>query len=350
MLLLVGILLDKYKTKNLLLFGFVISIIGTLIFASSSSFIISVLGRVIAGFGHAFALLSCFRVVVLLLPTLRQASVMGLIITIALIGGFLAQTPTEYLSTLVGWRHTIYLQVSLGLVIFLLQVLFLPNITQPKRTPASHPGKTSIPKQLIKVCKNSQNWLSGLYICFMSIPMMILGALWGENYLTINHGLSTSQAAFATGMIFIGIMIGSPLVGFISDFLNKRRLIMVCCAFLTFLTLLITCFCNELSFAALVTLFLMIGLLSGAQVLGYSIVAESNPIEIGSTAMGFSNILIMAGVGTVQLIFSAIHGHNANFSFSIILILVLGGGFLAFLIRDPTLTQLLRNPTIESES
>src|SRR6185312_17513849 len=144
--------------------------------------------------------------------------------------------------------------------------------------------KIMLLSNLKTICNNKQNWLASLYICLMGIPLMILGALWGSNYLMATHALTYLQAASVTSMIFIGTIIGSPLIGFISDRVGSRRRIMLYGAILTLLTLIVVYQWHSASFSYLMVFFFLIGLFGSSQVLGYPVISENNAKEITSTA------------------------------------------------------------------
>src|SRR5579862_8531087 len=70
----IGIMLDKITLKKAMLTGIAIFSFGGLVFAASNSFYLMLLGRVISGIGHAFALMGCFRLINIIAPKDRQAS------------------------------------------------------------------------------------------------------------------------------------------------------------------------------------------------------------------------------------------------------------------------------------
>ena len=69
-----------------------------------------------------------------------------------------------------------------------------------------------------------QNWLACAYTCMMNLPLSLLGGLWGVMYLMDVHGFSKIDATYITSMLFVGMIFGSPLVGWISDRIGSRKL------------------------------------------------------------------------------------------------------------------------------
>jgi predicted MFS family arabinose efflux permease len=88
-----GILLDRYSPKKLLQMAVTSNIIGTYIFASAHNYFFAASGRFICGLGAAFCFLSCIRLASRWFPPQRMALVTGLIVTMAMIGGLIAQSP-----------------------------------------------------------------------------------------------------------------------------------------------------------------------------------------------------------------------------------------------------------------
>jgi MFS family permease len=137
----------------------------------------------------------------------------------------------------------------------------------------------------------SQNWLCGFYAGFMNLPVMLLGALWGNLYLVQARGFSTLVAGNLTSMIFLGLIIGAPLAGWISDRLGVRKILMLLSAVFIFLVAVIIVYLLP-SIIFLVILFFILGLCSGALILSYSVVAESNPHWVESTALGIVAVMV----------------------------------------------------------
>ena len=52
---------------------------------------------------------------------------------------------------------------------------------------------------------------------------MILGALWGVRYLVEMKGLNSHNAHLSCSLLFIGMIVGSPFFGWISDILKNRK-------------------------------------------------------------------------------------------------------------------------------
>lgn len=116
------------------------------------------------------------------------------------------------------------------------------------------------------------------------------------------------EASFVTSMVFIGTMIGFPVFGFISDLLKERYFLMILCPLLAASLIVWLYLGGQFSNQSLIIIFFLIGLFTSTSGLVYPIISENNPSYITSTAMGITNIIIMAGTASSQLLFSYMWG------------------------------------------
>jgi MFS family permease len=158
--------------------------------------------------------------------------------------------------------------------------------------------------------KNPQNWLAGIYANFLSIPIVVIGALFAESYLTQLYGVSSAQAAMVSSMIFFGVLIGCPFFGTFSDRLNRRKLPMILGAFLTLIMSILILELKQANLEVLMVMFFLLGFFSGSQVLSYAVVVEINPPHLTATAESQAATLIMSAGAIFQPIFALILEHH----------------------------------------
>ena len=303
-----GFLLDYYPVRTVILSAMSVCILGTLGFSLSHTFFWATFFHALTGIGNAFCFLACVVLVSRWFPSDKQALVIGCIVTMAFLGGMMAHTPFAYLAQYVGWRAAIGWDVVLGLVFLILIALFVvnpPKITSTTRTP-------SWLKDLLHATNNKQNWLAGLYTACLNLPIMVLCALWGNTYLQKIHGLSQLMSANIVSLIFMGSIVGCPLMGWLSDQQGLRKPIMILGAVCTGLTLLPLCIHIPLSIYELAVVFFALGLFTSTQVISYPLIAESNPPTNTGSATGLASLLIMSSAGLAQVLFGwlMVHHHH----------------------------------------
>lgn len=314
-----GIILDRMSTRRLILIAFSVCMVGTLLFSFANGFWSAWLSRLLVGMGGAFCFLSSVRIVSRWFPPRRMALVIGLIVTMAMIGGMLAQTPLTLLTDYLGWRQALWVDVAFGAVVLAMIMMFVkdapPGYDFNKEK--HHTSQLSLGGSIKLVLKRGQNWYAGLYTSLVNLPVMLLGAMWGGLYLVEVAHLSRAAAGTVTMMIFVGMIFGSPFFGWLSDRMRLRKPAMLVGAIATLLVLCLIIYGQHWSYSSLIVLFLCLGFASGAQVLGYPVVAESNSLSLTGTAEGMASTLIMAG-GFTQPLFGWImdlgwqHQYAAN--------------------------------------
>ena len=315
MLIFSGVILDHLKSSKVIPLALFINVIGTIMLLVSQNITWLILARLIGGLGHAFALISAFRMAILLFEENKHGVVIGATLTIAILGGFIAQAPFEKFILAYGWKAGVLADSVVGIVlVFVLWFTFKSQRNLLNQNVTKAISLYQYFSGLIKASKLPANYLCGIYICLMSLPLMVYGMLWGNDYLETRYALSAIDASFASGMLFIGLIIGFPIIGWLSDRLRNRRRSMIYGALITFLLMLFFATASHLSFLSICILLLSIGFFSASQSIGYAVVGEINPKETNSSAMGFSNVILMFLTASIQLILNDAIGPTNSFN------------------------------------
>lgn len=308
-----GLLLDRFSVRNILLTAFFITLVSSYVFSITSNFTIMNISRFIIGLMGAFCFLPAIKLASRWFKPKQMALALGIVTTMGMFGGMVAQTPLVLLVQKVGWRTAMQTITNFGVFLIFIQLVFIKD--EPKKLEKvdaleqRHVKKIGFWHCLTNTLTNIQNWYISIYICLVNLPVYILGIAWGIPYLTQMHNLTRTQASQATAMIFIGMMIGCPLAGAISDRLGLRKPPMLFGALLTLTAVLIIAFTPTLPAWIMIGEFLFLGLASSWQVIGYPMLAETNPHEITGVASSLGSILIVSG-GTLIPVF----GYLLNFT------------------------------------
>lgn len=296
-----GVLLDRFSTKKILLVSVIFATVGTFLFALADTYFVAATGRFLVGIGAAFCFLSCIRIATRWFPPSKMALVTGLVVTMAMIGGLVAQTPLAMLSNAVGWRQAVFMDAGLGVFIFLAIWAFVkdypPHCHDKHIADKAHLQSMGFWKSVGLVTLNPQNWYGGLYTAFMNLPVFLLGALWGIHYLMQVHHVTLMQGSYATTLFFVGVILGCPFFGWASDHMGRRVLPMMLGAIVSLGVMLVLLYVPDLSFGALLFLFFLVGFVTSSQVLSYPLIAELNPTSLTSTAVSIiSTVIMLSGV------------------------------------------------------
>lgn len=305
-----GVILDRFSTRKVILTAMAVCVIGTIGFALTDSFLFASFFHFLSGIGNAFCFLSCIVLVSHWFPPRRQALVVGSLVTMAFIGGMMAHTPFAYLYELFGWRHALLIDGAVGAAIWFWIYLIVQD--RPIDAPAPVRSTNKAVPGFLRAMANKQNWLAGLYTSLLNLPIMVLCALWGASYLKVAHHLPDIAASNVVSMIFMGSIIGCPLVGWLSDTQGRRKPLMIIGAIATLITVIPLFLDLSLSQTTLSVLFFCLGFFTSTQVISYPLIAESNPAENTGAATGIASVIIMGGAGVGQVLFGWLMTHHAN--------------------------------------
>lgn len=305
-----GVILDRFSTRKVILVAMGICVLGTLGFALTHVFAWAAFFHALTGLGNAFCFLSCVVLVSRWFPPRRQALVIGCVVTMAFIGGMMAHTPFAYLSHHYGWREALLIDAGVGALIFSWIWFIVKDKPAADVLTSAMPVTRAYFAGFLHVLTNRQNWLAGLYTSCLNLPIMVLCALWGASYLQEVHHHSAIVASNVVSLIFMGSIVGCPLVGWLSDHQGKRKPLMLAGAIATFLTVIPLFIGVALSPVVLGLLFFGLGLFTSTQVIAYPLIAESNAIGNTGVATGMASVIIMGGGGIGQVLFgSLMHQH-----------------------------------------
>ncbi len=281
-----GILLDKYLTRRPALIALAIALIGTFIFAFYSNFWTAALYRIAAGIGNGLGFLTAMRVANYWFPN-KKALAISLTVSFAMTGGIVAGVPTAALIQHLGWSNTILVDACIGSALFCFMFFCLQN------HPDEHSRKNDVTLERIKaVFKTKQNAFCGAYIAGLNLSIYVLAAVWSNLLLTSQFGLTSAQAALVSSMIFLGMIIGAPCFGSLSDWMQRRKPAMRLGSAMALVIMIVITFSPHLTYMALFILFLGLGFSSSSQILSYPTLAESNPLGLISTATSMAALIV----------------------------------------------------------
>jgi MFS family permease len=315
-----GALLDRYSTRKVILSSLLLCIVGIASFATTSSFIWASLFRFMSGIGSAFCFLSSIRLASRWFPAKNMALVTGLIVTMAMLGGMVAQTPLTLLVELVGWRHALLFDAGLGALIFLIIFKFVQdypaNFYLEKTDDHQEISTLGLFKSWRLAYLNPQNSLCGLYVALLNLPIALLGAIWGSLFLQQADHFSATEASFAPSLLFIGTIIGGPVVGWISDKIQKRIPLMMLGVIISELLIIIIVCVSGISIVSIALLFFALGVFTSSQVLCYPLVAASNPKSLTATSVSVVSFMAIGSYAIFQPLFGWLM--DANFQGTVV--------------------------------
>lgn len=293
----VGLLFDKFNAKVLVVIATLVCAFGALFFAQAPTFALASVGRFCMGFGSAFAFVGVLTVANRWFHAKHFALLVGLAQFLAAVGAWGGAYPLAVWLNKAGWRPMIMSMAILGMVLALLNLIFIKDHPEKQRVkkPVHH-----LLKELKQLLKNPQIYLLFIYAFCAWGPVTVLPALWAPTYLQTRFEVSHADAALSSGMIWFGIALSAPLIGYFSDKVGRRKPFIAWPAFIGLVGSILLFYVPGMSFKATYVLFFIIGIASGANILSFALSRENNKPSVVSTGIGLNNMGVVVGGAILQ--------------------------------------------------
>ncbi len=285
-----GLLLDRFGPRKTTTLAIILCALGCLIFAAADSLMLAGIGRFLTGAGAAFAAVNCLKLIANWFPFRHFAFMAGLMMTMAMLGAVGGQAPLAAFIQKMEWRHALE---SIGMAGFILALLFWlivrdrsPSHSREKQLTSS---KISLLESVKKVLKNPQSWWLSVYSGFAFAPVMVFGGLWGVSFITQAFTLSHNMAAQMVSLIFIGFAIGAPLLGWFSDWIGRRRIVMLWGTIFALFAITGVVYAPGISAYSLAFLLFIFGFSISSFLLCFTMIREISLPILAATAIGFMN-------------------------------------------------------------
>ncbi len=309
----VGVLMDRYGPKRLLIMAALACVVGAFMFVISDYFIIACIGRFLIGFGSAFAFVGVLKIATIWLPDDRFAFFSGLATSLGMIGAFVADNSLTFFVDKLGWRATVWLAILLGIMLTAAIYFFMVEHKAAKRKRTLLVKKHNFLyglRGLKEVVSNIQIWNVGTVGALLYLAASVFAGLWGIPYFTHVYHMSPSLAALTNSFIFLGWVIGSPILGWLSDKTHSRRLPIVVCSLLASVVMLLLIEDIGLSIWAVMILTFCLGLFSSGQSICFAVAREISPHHFSATALAVTNMLVMMGSVILQPLIGMLLDYN----------------------------------------
>ncbi|MFG1401093.1 MFS transporter [Xanthobacter sediminis] len=292
MQLLSGTVIDRFGAKHTLVVAALICTAGAFVELMGTSPLLLSAARFLQGLGSAFAFVGTMYLAAQWFPRSMLALLAGLTTSLGMAGAILGNSGTAFIVETLGWRSALLAAGGLGIVIVVLIMLLVRS--HPSAGAAG--GKAPAPhilKALRVVWSNPQSWYLGIVGAALYMPLSILGALWGEDYIAAVTGADPEEAAFAVSLMYVGWLVGGPVAGLVSDRYGTRRILLLGASIATCAVTLAIALIPQVSLPGMYGLMLLLGLASTSQVVCFASAVEHNPPEVTGTAIAATNMMIM---------------------------------------------------------
>lgn len=305
-----GLLSDSLGPRKSVTFFLMIASAGSIIFGFAPTIKIAFAGRIMVGLGASMVFIPTMKILSQWFRAREFAQMAGVLNAVGGIGVLAATWFLALMTNQVGWRVSFEL---IGVCTFIVVVLVwmivrdrptdkgwlsLPEIDHKVEESSTSLKQIPLWEGARRVVSEKYFWPVAIWFFFDCGIFFGFGALWSGPYLMHIYGMTRAEAGAILSMIAWGMIIGSPLLGILSDRVMKSRKkpFIFCNSILVLELICFNIFPERLSPTVLFILFFIFSVCASAIViLAFTTIKELFPIEITGTSVGTVNIFPFLG-------------------------------------------------------
>ena len=290
----VGLLVDRWGTKRILLLGVVLFTVGQFGFALSGSYAMALASRALLGCGDAMTFIAVLRLGTRWFPARRGPMIAQVAALIGMAGNLVTTLVLARVLDSLGWTPTFAGSAVGGLVILVLVVFFLrdhPEGHEPP--PVAHTGGGYVRRQITDAWREPGTRL-GMWVHFTSqFPGMVFLLLWGMPFLVEAQGIGRDTAGELLTLVVVSNMLCGLVFGQVIARHHAARTPLVLGTVLTTATAWAAAIfwpADHAPMGMLVVLCVVLGACGPASMIGFDFSRPANPPERQGTASGIVNM------------------------------------------------------------
>ncbi len=310
-----GLLSDSIGPRRTVTFCLLIAAVGSMLFGYAPNIQTAFVGRILVGFGVSMVFIPTMKILSQWFHKHEFALMAGILNAVGGVGVMAATWALAMMTVSFGWRFSFKLIgiSTFGLVILLWLIVRdsprekgwpnIADIAQAERgqivnSEIAAPAEMSLMQGARRVVSEKYFWPVAAWFFFDCGILFSFGGLWAGPYLLHAYGMTRAEAGTVLSMIAWGMIIGSPLIGLISDrwLKSRKKPLIICTLILSIEMLLLYLFPNQFSKPALMAIFFVFSVCSSAIVaIGFTTTKELFPVEIAGTSVGTVNLFPFLG-------------------------------------------------------
>jgi len=304
----VGLMVDRFGPRSVLLTGTVLLTLAQVGFALASTYGLALLARVFVGMGDAMTFICVLRLVSTWFPGRRIPLVTQLTGTFGQLGAIGAAVPMTWALRELGWTTAYLLAASLG--IFLAAALLAVVRDTPQVTHLRGPAMSlAAVRDSLAASWAHPGTRLGFWMHFVTqFSATALSLLWGYPFFVRGEGTSSAVAGVLLTIMVVAVMCTGPVLGWLVGAHPWHRSTMVLTIVGTIVAVwtVVLAWPGEAPLGLLVLLVVVVGVGGPASMIGFDLGRTSNPDERLASASGIINqggflasLLLVIAIGII---------------------------------------------------
>jgi sugar phosphate permease len=368
-----GLLSDSFGPRKSVTLFVIVGALGSILFGLAPNLETALVGRVLVGLGAGMVFTPTMKILSSWFRVNEFTKMNAILLATGGLGALSAAAPLALVTGWLGWRSAFELIGGSTLVLGALLWFLVRDRPQDFGWPSLAKidpiyGQSLAPRRKIGLWEGARRVLGEKYFWpiagwsfFTMGAFFSFGGLWAGPYLMHVYGMTRAEAGGVLNMLALGILLGSPLLAFLSEkvFYSRRNVLRLCSAILVVELILMNLFPADAPIPILYAMFLIFAACSLAPgVMSITTTKELFPIEITGTSVGTVNLFPFVGGAVMQLVAGrtldaypkgvgdtySLEAYSAMLG--ILLVAASIGLVCAFLMKE-TYSDQLRNPDVK---
>ncbi|MBF4162160.1 MFS transporter [Nocardioides sp. CBS4Y-1] len=304
----VGLLVDRFGPRRVLLTGALLLGVSQGAFAFATSYPAALLARTGVGIGDAMTFICVLRLLATWFPVRRIPLFTQLTGTVGQLGTMLAAAPMTLALGALGWSRAYGATALIGLVLTALGFVVLRDAPERRATRGDRMAWGAVRSSLAASWGHPGTRL-GFWMHFTTqFSATTLGLLWGYPFLVRGEGRSAGEAGVLLTLMVLAMVVAGPVLGQLVALHPWHRSSMVLVIVLTLVALwtAVLAWPGDAPLWLLVLMLLACGVGGPASVIGFDVGRTSNPATRLASSTGIINmggftasLLLVVAIGLV---------------------------------------------------
>lgn len=291
-----GMAADFFSLRKLLFVSCLVMAGAIYWFSVSETFLEASMARGLMGVATSPAIVVCMTLMARWFPDHWFPVLSGMVESFGMLGGALGPQLIPDLMEHFGWRGSMFYLAVAGAVLALAIVLIVkdrPDSDSEEEKPSRQEYNWSA-----LLC-NRNFWLCNIYGFGLFALINSFAALWGVPFLVERFPGHEQQVREAISLMFIGVAVGAPILGFIATITGSTRKVMIGSG-VTACLLTSYCIFSHCTLNGMCITCFAIGFATGGYMLVFSMVRKLVPDNMVGIAMATSNGMMLLGGPLMQ--------------------------------------------------
>ncbi|MBM4103856.1 MAG: MFS transporter [Planctomycetes bacterium] len=310
-----GLLSDSVGPRKTVTYSLLLAAVGSVLFGMAPGIKTAFAARIMVGLGASLVFIPTMKILSQWFKHSEFALMAGLLNGLGGVGILAGTWILGMLATWAGWRFSFGIIGGCTLLMIVLAWLWVRDRPADKGWPSiaqieygrdkseNQSNSIGLWSGAKRVISERYFWPVAIWFFFDCGIFFGFGGLWSGPYLAHSYGMSKGQVGVILSMLAWGMIIGSPLLGLLSEKVlkSRKKTFMLCTSLLAVLFLFLYLFPANLPLWILYVWFFMFSVCSSSIVImAFTTTKELFPIEIAGTSVGTVNFFPFFGGAVFQ--------------------------------------------------